>query len=123
MTCVGLASLDFSRMSAGANARPTVTGAGTGARRAPWIHRLFLSALVAGLPIAPAQARAQVPAFITAWHVANPEDVAVDAAGNVYVTEDGNLVQEFTSAGVLIRQWGTAGSGSGQFNGPTGIAV
>jgi DNA-binding beta-propeller fold protein YncE len=50
--------------------------------------------------------------------------VATDAAGDVYVADAGNnLIQEFTSAGGFIRQWGGAGTGNGTFNGPQGVAT
>ncbi|HEX6890805.1 MAG TPA: SMP-30/gluconolactonase/LRE family protein [Chryseolinea sp.] len=53
-----------------------------------------------------------------------PEYVAVDASGNIYVTDNGNdRVQKFNSSGEFITMWGTTGSGNGEFNNPTGIAV
>jgi DNA-binding beta-propeller fold protein YncE len=40
----------------------------------------------------------------------------------VYVCEYfGNRVQKFTSNGVYLAQWGTPGSGDGQFSGMSGI--
>jgi sugar lactone lactonase YvrE len=50
--------------------------------------------------------------------------VAVDSAGNVYVTDLGNhRVEKFTSGGSFISSWGGSGSGNGQFSGPEGIAI
>ena len=46
------------------------------------------------------------------------------ATGDVYVTlQNANQVQQFTSAGALVRQWGSFGTGNGQFRWPHGIAV
>lgn len=43
-----------------------------------------------------------------------PRDVAVDAAGNVYVVDYGNKrIQEFTGDGRLVTQWGAAGASLG----------
>jgi len=54
----------------------------------------------------------------------DPRGVAVDAEGFVYVSEyDGNRVQKFTSAGVYVSQWGTGGTGGGEFDGPWGLDV
>jgi DNA-binding beta-propeller fold protein YncE len=64
----------------------------------------------------------------------HPEKLALDAQGNVYVTEvganswDGSMaendrVQKFSPAGIPLAQWGTLGSGPGQFNTPIGIAI
>jgi secreted PhoX family phosphatase len=56
-------------------------------------------------------------------------DLALDATANVYVSEphpfsDGNdRVQKFSPAGELLATWGGSGSGQGQFNQPTGLAV
>jgi len=63
-----------------------------------------------------------------------PTCVAVDAGGNVYVGDTGNggvhnnRVQKFTGTGTYLTQWGTQGSGDGQFGGPVfggpwGVAV
>ena len=53
---------------------------------------------------------------------AGPVGVTVIDNGHVYVTDGGNnRVQEFTSDGTFVAQWGSAGSGDGQFNTPFGI--
>lgn len=50
--------------------------------------------------------------------------VAVDSAGNVYVTDVGNhRIEKFTSGGSFIMSWGSGGTGNGQFSGPEGIAT
>ncbi len=50
--------------------------------------------------------------------------IAVDSTGNVYVVDTGNnRVQKFNSQGGYVTQWGTLGTGNGQFSGPGGIAV
>src|SRR5262252_2170381 len=70
--------------------------------------------------------------FITAWgslgsgngQFENPNCVATDAAGNVYVSDGANKrIQKFTSTGAYLTQWGTYGSGNGQFSTPTGVAT
>jgi tripartite motif-containing protein 71 len=56
-------------------------------------------------------------------------DLALDASGNVYVSEphpfsDGNdRIQKFSPAGELLATWGGSGTGPGQFSQPTGLAV
>lgn len=59
-----------------------------------------------------------------------PDKLAFDAQGNLYVTEVGNKstdensrIQKFSPTGMPLAQWGTFGSGPGQFNTPVGIAV
>lgn len=42
-------------------------------------------------------------------------DVAVDAAGNIYVSDCGNGVKKFAPNGTLLSQIGTGGTGDGQF--------
>ncbi len=57
-----------------------------------------------------------------------PHDVAVDSAtGNLYVMDVGNArVQQLDAAGNFLREWGSPGSGDGEFSGivgsPGGIA-
>ena len=59
--------------------------------------------------------------FITKWGSVSRR-VAVDAAGNVYVT-GGSQVQKLTSSGFFITSWGSEVTGDGQFNDLWGIAV
>jgi len=101
------------------------------------MHKRFLVALVTlsiGLASAlpPAPASAQSPPYRGTWgtngsgdgQFNNPGGVAVDAAGNIYVTDVGNYrIQKFTSVGAYVTQWGSYGSGNGQFNEPWGVAV
>ena len=77
----------------------------------------------------PVGATVDPPVFETKWGtlggpLRDPYGVAVDGSGNVYVADSSNnRIQKFTSAGVFVTKWGTAGSGDGQFNGPLGVAV
>jgi DNA-binding beta-propeller fold protein YncE len=53
-----------------------------------------------------------------------PFGIAVDAVGNVYVSDtQNNRVQAFTNDGAFLRQWGSYGSAPGQFYRPSAIAV
>ena len=53
-----------------------------------------------------------------------PQDLALDSAGNVYVTDYGNRrIQKFDNDGNFLQTWGTKGSGNGQFQVPSGIAI
>jgi streptogramin lyase len=55
---------------------------------------------------------------------AGPEGVAVDLAGNVYVTDGPNFrMQKFDGSGRFITKWGTSGTGDGQFDYPTDVTV
>ena len=54
----------------------------------------------------------------------SPQHLAFDSEDNLYVTDLGNArVQKFDSNGNFISEWGSMGSGLGQFGHPTGIAV
>ena len=56
--------------------------------------------------------------------LANPSNLALDSAGNVFVADPGNArIQRFTGAGVFSLAWGTAGGNKGQFSSPTGVDV
>lgn len=53
-----------------------------------------------------------------------PVAIAVDSSGSVYATmNNSNTVRKYGSDGALITSWGSSGSGNGQFNTITGIAV
>lgn len=47
-----------------------------------------------------------------------------DSSDNIYVADWGNnRIQKFDSNGNYITKWGTQGTGDGQFQEPTGIAL
>src|SRR5437867_10501915 len=55
-----------------------------------------------------------------------PADVAWDRAGNIYIADgigNTNRVAKFDKDGRFIRQWGSTGSGQGQFNGLKALAI
>ena len=54
----------------------------------------------------------------------NPDDVAVDAAGTVYVADATNSrIQVFTASGQFVRQFGTFGVDAGELTNPNAVAV
>jgi tripartite motif-containing protein 71 len=60
---------------------------------------------------------------ISAGADGGPNDMAIDAAGNVVVADAGNSrIQVFTSMGKFIAQFGSAGTALGQFNLPGRLA-
>src|SRR5690349_11075639 len=70
--------------------------------------------------------------FLTEWGSSgsgdgqfnDPEFLAVDANGNVFVPDaSNNRIQKFTSAGTFLTAWGGTGNADGQFSGPSGVAV
>ena len=53
-----------------------------------------------------------------------PKGIAVDAAGDVYVTDGwNNDVQKFTADGAFLLRWGGAGTGDAQFDSPEKLAI
>jgi len=53
-----------------------------------------------------------------------PRDIAIDADGNLYVTDTGNKrVQKFAPDGKFLGQWGGGGVVEGRFDEPVGIAI
>ena len=54
----------------------------------------------------------------------DPQAIAVDGAGNVFVADSGNnRIEKFTAGGDFLRQWGSMGEAPGQFQTPDGLAV
>lgn len=53
-----------------------------------------------------------------------PDDVAIDAQGRIFVTDtSNNRVQILDAQGVFVAEWGERGSEPGQFITPTGIVL
>ena len=53
-----------------------------------------------------------------------PDGMAVDEAGNVYVADRANhRVQKFGADGRFLLTWGSEGGGDGQFTRPRGVAL
>ena len=53
-----------------------------------------------------------------------PLNVAVDANDNIWATDVSNhCIKQFTSSGTYVKQFGSFGTGNGQFKGPSGIAI
>src|SRR5436309_1064828 len=87
---------------------------------------------VAAVIATPAPASAEFQ-FVTQWgsnaspqpgEFKDPSGVASDAAGNVYVADSSNFrIQKFDSSGTFILQWGSLGSGNGQFSGTYDVAT
>src|SRR5262245_22548269 len=101
-------------------------------------RRLGITLLLSLATILPATAGAQPPVYLTQWgsygsgngEFNRPYHIAVDAAGDVYVVDweraslGGNSrIQKFTGTGTYLTQWGSPGSGNGQFDTPTGVAA
>ncbi|RCV65692.1 Streptogramin lyase, partial [Methanophagales archaeon] len=58
------------------------------------------------------------------WYFSQPQGIAVDSSGNVYVVDTwNNRIQKFDSSGNFITKWGSFGTGDGKFDLPLGIAV
>lgn len=53
----------------------------------------------------------------------SPAGIAVDRSGRVYVTDALGRVQRYTVDGRPLSRWGSAGTGAGELDGPTGIVV
>jgi len=53
-----------------------------------------------------------------------PRRIAIGPADSVYVVDQGhNRIIKFSSDGQVLASWGTGGTGDGQFNDPTSVAV
>jgi hypothetical protein len=82
---------------------------------------LFLASLTGLIGATAASASVEVQKqWIGAPEFSGPEGIASD----VSVVDQGNdRVLKFDPQGALVTEWGSSGTGNGQFNDPTGIAV
>lgn len=54
----------------------------------------------------------------------HPGDVAVDAAGSLWVVDQANSrIEKFSETGEFLAKFGAAGSGKGQLSGPSALAL
>ncbi len=54
----------------------------------------------------------------------HPLDVALDAAGDIWVDDNNNdRIEKFSSAGTFIAEYGSKGSGNDQFSNPWALAI
>ncbi|MCA1724675.1 MAG: hypothetical protein LC748_10590, partial [Thermomicrobia bacterium] len=54
----------------------------------------------------------------------NPQGVAVDAQGNVYVADtDNHRIQKYDNTGRFLSRWGSPGNGDGQLKSPHALIV
>ena len=63
-------------------------------------------------------------AYKSQFGSSGPYGITVNPPGDVYVVDAfNNRVQKFDSSGNYLSQFGSSGSGDGQFNGPYGVAI
>ena len=93
----------------------------------------FLTFVIAAVLILPAAQAEDPPPLLLQWgsngsgdgQFTLPTGIAIDAGGNVYVTESttNHRIQKFDSSGTFITKWGSFGPGDGQFSIPHDVAV
>jgi DNA-binding beta-propeller fold protein YncE len=67
---------------------------------------------------------AQVGGFLGVGNLHSPEGVAVDSSGNIWVGDRAyNRIVELDSSGAFLQTFGKLGSGPGQFDHPTHVAI
>jgi sugar lactone lactonase YvrE/phosphodiesterase/alkaline phosphatase D-like protein len=61
--------------------------------------------------------------FSTAGHVSSPIGLSLDVSGNLWIADSNNHIVKFNSKGEYQSQFGSYGSGNGQFKGLGGIDI
>lgn len=85
---------------------------------------LALCLAFAGTVLAATRAHAAVPEFFIYSGLTSVTGLAIDGSDNLYVLDGGaGQVKKFSPSGQLVASWGSPGTGNGQFNGPSAIAV
>src|SRR2546426_6818353 len=86
---------------------------------------LFALILLAGSLLQSTQALAESPpVYLFSWNTGPaPSGIVVRPSGTYVVNQGGQKIQQFTSLGMLITEWGTYGTGDGEFRFPYGIAA
>src|SRR5579883_2872667 len=88
-------------------------------------HAASIAVLAALASVAPSTLLADAPpVYVSQWSASGSQGVAVDVSGMVYVADfANNRIQKFSNNGSLVKQWGSFGTGNGQFESPTGVAA
>src|SRR5262249_41937953 len=91
----------------------------------PVTHSTLIHAPALPRPPPPPAAAFGPPVLLTKWIAgSSASGVACDGGGNVYVGMWlDNKILKFNNTGTLIGQWGSNGTGPGQFVHPIAIAV
>jgi len=63
------------------------------------------------------------PQLSNPWYFNGPQATASDGSGNIYVANADDVIKKFSVDGELVDEWGSEGSGNGQFDFPQGIGV
>ncbi|MCM2357205.1 MAG: 6-bladed beta-propeller [Geobacteraceae bacterium] len=89
-------------------------------------YKIILVVLMILVPFLSLPADAALGDYLYKWgglyNFRYPKDIAVDQSGNFYVASNWG-VYVFSNTGAFLRQWGTKGSGDGQYVAPSGITV
>ncbi|HEY1833077.1 MAG TPA: NHL repeat-containing protein, partial [Solirubrobacteraceae bacterium] len=99
--------------------------------RARWTVAALAAFAVWAIGSAASTWAAELHSFSTSFNggaehaLSNPQGVAINqSTGDVYVVDRGNnRVEVFDGAGTFLKAFGQTGSGNGEFNEPTEIAV
>jgi DNA-binding beta-propeller fold protein YncE len=103
----------------------------TSLRKENFVSYLLIGLIVSAiaLSVMPTVASAETPAgyvYSSDWGTQNlnrPVCIAIDGSGSIYITDELDRIQKFSSTGALLGGWGISGQDDGQFNTPKGVAI